>query len=315
MLVVGSGVSGLYTAEIAARNNLKVLLIEQENEIGGEILTNLGENTKINNTLINEWKNNVINNLKNFSNVKIVSNTTCFAYFHYNLLLAIQDLEPENGLTKTHEIRQRIWKIRSKKVVLATGAIERPIIFNNNDRPGIMLSNSARKYLNKFGVAVGKNLVFFTNNDSAYETAIDYFQRGVNIQAIVDVRSETNGHFPKKAKELGITILNGYEISNTTGRLRVKEVKLKKLSSNYRDENNSSITIKCDTICVSGGWTPTVHLFTQSKGKLKYRNFDGSFIPEEAFQNTLCVGSCNGDYSLHKILELLPKKVNNFFKY
>ena len=312
LLVVGSGVSGLYTAEIAARNNLKVLLIEQENEIGGEILTTLGENTKINNTLINEWKNNVINNLKNFSNVKIVSNTTCFAYFHYNLLLAIQDLEPENGLTKTHEIRQRIWKIRSKKVVLATGAIERPIIFNNNDRPGIMLSNSARKYLNKFGVAVGKNLVFFTNNDSAYETAIDYFQRGVNIQAIVDVRSETNGHFPKKAKELGITILNGYEISNTTGRLRVKEVKLKKLSSNYRDENNSSITIKCDTICVSGGWTPTVHLFTQSKGKLKYRNFDGSFIPEEAFQNTLCVGSCNGDYSLHKILELLPKKVNNF---
>ena len=312
LLVVGSGVSGLYTAEIAARNNLKVLLIEQENEIGGEILTNLGENTKINNTLINEWKNNVINNLKNFSNVKIVSNTTCFAYFHYNLLLAIQDLEPENGLTKTHEIRQRIWKIRSKKVVLATGAIERPIIFNNNDRPGIMLSNSARKYLNKFGVAVGKNLVFFTNNDSAYETAIDYLQRGVNIQAIVDVRSETNGHFPKKAKELGITILNGYEVSNTTGRLRVKEVKLKKLSSNYRDENNSSITIKCDTICVSGGWTPTVHLFTQSKGKLKYRNFDGSFIPEEAFQNTLCVGSCNGDYSLHKILELLPKKVNNF---
>ena len=312
LLVVGSGVSGLYTAEIAARNNLKVLLIEQENEIGGEILTTLGENTKINNTLINEWKNNVINNLKNFSNVKIVSNTTCFAYFHYNLLLAIQDLEPENGLTKTHEIRQRIWKIRSKKVVLATGAIERPIIFNNNDRPGIMLSNSARKYLNKFGVAVGKNLVFFTNNDSAYETAIDYLQRGVNIQAIVDVRSETNGHFPKKAKELGITILNGYEISNTTGRLRVKEVKLKKLSSNYRDENNSSITIKCDTICVSGGWTPTVHLFTQSKGKLKYRNFDGSFIPEEAFQNTLCVGSCNGDYSLHKILELLPKKVNNF---
>ena len=312
LLVVGSGVSGLYTAEIAARNNFKVLLIEQDNELGGEILSTLGENSKINNTLINEWKNNVVNNLKKFPNVKIVPNTTCFAYFHYNLLLAIQDLEPEKGLSKTHEIRQRIWKIRSKKVVLATGAIERPIIFNNNDRPGIMLSNSARKYLNKFGVSVGKNLVFFTNNDSAYETAIDYLQRGVNIQAIVDVRSETNGHFPKKAKELGITILNGYEINNTTGRLRVKEVKLKKLSNNYRDENKTSITIKCDTICVSGGWTPTVHLFTQSKGKLKYRDFDGSFIPEEAFQNTLCVGSCNGDYSLHKILELLPKKVNNF---
>ena len=173
-------------------------------------------------------ENNIINNLKNYSNVKIISNTSCFAYFHYNLLLAIQDLEPEKGLNKTHNIRQRIWKIRSKKVVLATGSIERPIIFNNNDRPGIMLANSARKYLNKYGVAVGKNLVFFTNNDSVYETAIDYQKQGVNVQAIVDTRTETNGYYTKKAKELGITILNGYEISNTFGRLRVKEVHLKK---------------------------------------------------------------------------------------
>ncbi len=312
LLVVGSGISGLYTAEIAAKNNLKVLLIEQENEFGGEILSSHGDNPKINNIPINIWKNDIINKLKGYSNVKIISNTTCFAYFHYNLLLAIQDLEPEKGLSKTHEIRQRIWKIRSKKVVLATGAIERPIIFNNNDRPGIMLANSARKYLNKYGVSVGQNLLFFTNNDSAYETAIDFFHKGLNVQAIVDVRNETNGHFTKIAKDLGITILNGYEIVNTIGRLRVQEVKLKKLHTNNIDENKSSITIKCDTICVSGGWTPTVHLFTQSKGKLKYRDLDGSFIPERAFQNTLCVGSCNGDYDLHKILESIPSNLNNF---
>ncbi len=312
LLVVGSGISGLYTAEIAAKNNLKVLLIEQENEFGGEILSSHGDNPKINNIPINIWKNDIINKLKSYSNVKIISNTTCFAYFHYNLLLAIQDLEPEKGLSKTHEIRQRIWKIRSKKVVLATGAIERPIIFNNNDRPGIMLANSARKYLNKYGVSVGQNLLFFTNNDSAYETAIDFFHKGLNVQAIVDVRSETNGHFTKIAKDLGITILNGYEIVNTIGRLRVQEVKLKKLHTNNIDENKSSITIKCDTICVSGGWTPTVHLFTQSKGKLKYRDLDGSFIPERAFQNTLCVGSCNGDYDLHKILDSIPSNLNNF---
>ncbi len=312
LLVVGSGVSGLYTAEIATKNNLKVLLIEQENEFGGEILSSKDDDVKINNTPINVWKNNVINNLRNQSNVKIITNTSCFAYFHYNLLHAIQDLEPEKGITKTHNIRQRIWKIRSKKVVLATGSIERPIIFNNNDRPGIMLANSARKYLNKYGVAVGKNLVFFTNNDSAYETAIDYMQQGFNVQAIVDVRLESNGQYPKKAKELGITILNGYEISDTIGRLRVKEVHLKKISDYKIYGGKSSITIKCDTICVSGGWTPTVHLFTQSKGKLKYRDSDGSFIPEEAFQETLCVGSCNGDYDLNKILSSIPSRVNNF---
>ena len=312
LLIIGSGVSGLYTAEIAAKQNLKILLIEQENELGGEILSTNERNSKINNIPINDWKDNIYNKLKNYSNVKIVSNTTCFAYLHYNLLLAIQDLEPEKGLNKTHNVRQRIWKIRSKQVVLATGSIERPIIFNNNDRPGIMLANSARKYLNKYGVAVGKNLVFFTNNDSAYETAIDFLEQGINIEAIVDIRSETNGHFPKKAKEIGITILNGYEISNTFGRLRIKEVQLRKLTNNNINENKSSINIKCDTICVSGGWTPTVHLFTQSKGRLKYRDFDGSFIPDEAFQNSLCVGSCNGDYDLHKILETLPSKLNNF---
>ena len=288
------------------------MLVEQNNELGGEILSTGQDNTKINNISINDWKNNIINNLKSHKNVKIISNTTCFAYFHYNLLLAIQDLEPEKGLSKEQDIRQRIWKIRSKQVVLATGSIERPIIFNNNDRPGIMLANSARKYLNKYGVAVGNNLVFFTNNDSAYETAIDYLKQGIHVGAIVDVRSEANGYFPKKAKELGITILNGYEISNTFGRLRVKEVQLKKLLNNKIDENKSSITIKCDAICVSGGWNPTVHLFTQSKGKLKYRDSDGSFVPEEAFQNTLCVGSCNGDYDLHKILETIPSRVKNF---
>ena len=132
---------------------------------------------------------------------------------------------------------------------------------------------------------------------------IDHQKQGVNVQAIVDTRTETNGYYTKKAKELGITILNRYEISNTFGRLRVKEVHLKKISNNHRDENKSLITIKCDTICVSGGWNPTVHLFTQSKGKLKYRDLDGSFIPEEAFQNTLCVGSCNGDFDLDKILD------------
>ena len=129
LLVVGSGVSGLYTAEIAAKNNLKVLLIEQENEFGGEILSSSGDNVQINNIPINDWKYKIINNLKSYSNVKIISNTTCFAYFHYNLLLAIQDLEPGKGLNKTNDIRQRIWKIRSKQVVLATGSIERPIIF------------------------------------------------------------------------------------------------------------------------------------------------------------------------------------------
>ena len=174
-----------------------------------------------------------------------------------------------------------------------------------------MLGNSIKKFLNKYGVAVGKNLVFFTNNDSAYETALDFYDQGIKVEAIVDTRNYSDGFFPNKAKKLGITILNGYEISNTIGRLKIKEVQLRKISSDNNEEK-SSIKIKCDLLATSGGWSPTVHLFTQSKGKLKYREADGSFIPHEAYQQTLCVGSCNGDFELYDILNTLPMKVNSF---
>ena len=180
---------------------------------------------------INKWKNKIVDKLSKNSNIKIVKNTTCFAYLNYNLLLAVQEIDPEKGLYKKNDIKERIWKIRSKKVILATGTIERPIIFNNNDRPGIMLSNSAKKYLNKYGVAPGKNLVFFTNNDSAYETAIDYFEQGIKVEAIVDTRDGSDGYYPKKANKLGITILKGYEVCDTVGRLKIREVKLRKIKS------------------------------------------------------------------------------------
>ena len=164
-----------------------------------------------------------------------------------------------------------------------------------------MLSNSAKKYLNKYGVAPGKNLVFFTNNDSAYETAIDFFEQGIKVEAIVDTRDGSDGYYPKKASKLGITTLKGYEISDTVGRLKIREVKLRKIKTENNNEK-SSINIKCDLLAIAGGWTPTVHLFTQSKGKLKFRDVDGSFIPNEVYQDTLCVGSCNGDYNLNEIL-------------
>ena len=134
VLVVGAGVSGLISAEIAANNNYKVLLIEQEDDLGGEILSTRNQDIKIDNLPINEWKNKIVDKLSKNSNIKIVKNTTCFAYLNYNLLLAVQEIDPEKGLYKKNDIKERIWKIRSKKVILATGTIERPIIFNNNDQ-------------------------------------------------------------------------------------------------------------------------------------------------------------------------------------
>ena len=305
-LIVGSGVSGLYAAKIAAAKNLKVLLVEQEDQLGGAILSSNNHENKINTNSQTEWKNKILDELKKLKNVTIITSTTLFAYMHYNYLLAIQDLQPNNGKNKKNSIRQVVWKIRAKKVILATGSIERPLTFNNNDRPGIMLANSVSKYLNGYGVNLGKEIVIFTNNDSAYQTAMDFHHQNINIAAIVDVRNDIEGDLPKTVKKLGIKIYSGSIISNTTGRRKIKTVHIKKIN-----DTNVEI-INCDLLCMSGGWTPTVHLFTQSRGKLKFRDEDSCFVPDQAYQKTISIGACNGTFDLKNILKETYTSVNDF---
>ena len=305
-LVIGGGVSGLYAAKIAAAKNLKVLLVEQEDQLGGAILSSNNHENKINTNSQTEWKNKILDELKKLQNVKIITSTTLFAYMHYNYLLAIQDLQPNKGNDKKNSIRQIVWKIRAKKVILATGSIERPLTFNNNDRPGIMLANSVSKYLNGYGVNLGKEIVIFTNNDSAYQTAMDFHHQNINIAAIVDIRNDIEGDLPKTVKKLGIKIYSGSIISNTTGRRKIKTVHIKKIN-----DTNVEI-INCDLLCMSGGWTPTVHLFTQSRGKLKFRDEDSCFVPNQAHQKTISIGACNGTFDLKNILKETYTSVNDF---
>ncbi|MDA9632853.1 2Fe-2S iron-sulfur cluster-binding protein, partial [Pelagibacteraceae bacterium] len=305
-LVIGGGVSGLYAAKIAVAKNLKVLLVEQEDQLGGAILSSNDHENKINANSQTEWKNTILDELNNLENVKIITSTTLFAYMHYNYLLAIQDLQPNKGNDKKNSIRQIVWKIRAKKVILATGSIERPLTFNNNDRPGIMLANSASKYLNGYGVNLGKKIVIFTNNDSAYQTAIDFHHQNIDITAVVDVRNNIEGDLPKIVKKLGIKIYSGSIISNTTGRRKIKTVHIKKIN------NNNFEVINCDLLCMSGGWSPTVHLFTQSRGKLKFRDKDSCFVPDQAYQKTISIGACNGTFDLKNILKETYTSVNDF---
>ena len=140
---------------------------------------------------------------------------------HYNYLLAIQDLQPNKGTDKANSIRQVVWKIRARKVVLATGSIERFLTFDNNDRPGIMLANSVRKYFNYYKVKPRGNIIIFTNNDSAYKTAIDFYLNKIPIKAIVDVRKESNGDLVRKAKNFGLKIYFNHGVINTKGRKKI----------------------------------------------------------------------------------------------
>ena len=146
-----------------------------------------------------EWIKKTCLELQNNKNIKILNRTSVAAYHNYNYLIMMQNLTdhlPDKD--KKEKIRQRLWKVRAKKVILATGSIERPMIFDCNDRPGIMLSSAVRKYANTYGVKCGNNISIFTNNDDAYETAITLHNKGVKVKSIIDIREKSDGISSKK---------------------------------------------------------------------------------------------------------------------
>ncbi|TIV92114.1 MAG: sarcosine oxidase subunit alpha, partial [Mesorhizobium sp.] len=173
-------------------------------------------------------------------------------------------------------------------VVIATGAIERHMVFANNDRPGVMLASAARTYLNHYGVAVGRNVGVYTANDSAYAAAIDLKKAGVNIAAIVDLRDNPSGPVIDEARALGIEINFGRAVVSAGGKLRVSSMTVQPKNG------GGGRTIPVDAILMSAGWTPSVHLFSQSRGKVAFNDETKRFVPGTYAQDCVSVGACNG---------------------
>jgi len=311
VLVIGGGISGIIAAKIACNKNLNTVLLDDKNNLGGSTIYQENDWFKINNKDSNEWLKKEIENLKSFKNLNIKTRTTVAAFHSYNYLLARENLTDHLSLNdKKDKIRQRLWKIRAKKVIIATGAIERPLIFNNNDRPGIILSSSIKKYIDYFGVKCGQRISLFTNNDSAYETAISLNNSGVNVNSVIDIRDKSSSSIVKQAANLGIKIHWKHTVVNTNGYRRISSIELMKLSDDGTSVIGNKIKENCDCLGISGGWTPMVHLFTQSGGKLKFRELDNVFLPDIAPSDQISIGSCNGDFELDDII----KNSNNLIK-
>ena len=313
VLVIGGGISGIMAAKTAAENNYKTLLLDEKPHLGGTTIYQSSEFNKINNQYSSKWLENEISKLKNIKNLEVKTRTSVAAYHGYNFLLARENLTDHLPLNKKKDkIRQRLLKIRAKKVIVATGSIERPLIFNNNDRPGIILSSAIKKYSDYYGVVCGKENILFTNNDSAYETAISLFNKGIKINAIIDIREKVNSEITNHAEKIGIKIYNSYTIVDTSGYRRIKEVSIMKLSKDGQSVTGSKIKIKCNCLGISGGWTPAVHLFTQSGGKLKFDNEDNVFIPSKYPSDQISIGSCNGEFDLNTIIKNFNQNIKNF---
>ena len=179
ILVIGSGPAGLAAALIAAKTGAKVFLVDQNSEPGGDLLSS---NLRVNKRPAMAWVDGVVGELAKMTNVAHMQNSTAWAYREHNLVM-VNQREVDNS-----SIIERSWRVRAKKVIIATGAIERSLVFANNDRPGVMLASAVHTFVNRYAVKVGDNLVLFTNNDSVYDYIDALGKAGINILAIIDSR-------------------------------------------------------------------------------------------------------------------------------
>ena len=313
VLVIGGGISGIMAAKIAANNGFNTLLVDEKPNLGGSTIYQDSDIFKINNQTSGSWLENEINEIKKIENLEIKTRTTVAAFHNYNFLLARENLTDHLQIEfRKNKVRQRLLKIRAKKVISATGSIERPLIFDNNDRPGILLSSAIKRYSDFYGVSCGNKNVFLTNNDTAYETAISLIQKGINVEAIIDNREIVESKLFYELEKNNVKIYKGFTVTDTEGYKRINKVSIMQLSKDGQKVIGPKIKISCDCLGVSGGWTPSVHLFTQSGGKLKFREEDQVFIPNFYPSEQINIGSCNGDFTLNDIFLNITKSLKKF---
>ncbi|WP_028219700.1 sarcosine oxidase subunit alpha family protein [Paraburkholderia oxyphila] len=300
ILVVGGGPAGLSAALAAAQSGLRVILTDDREKFGGALL---GERFKLDKLPGAEWAQRTVTQLEQMRNVQLLSRTNVSGYYENNFLVAAERVRNHLGPKgQAGKMRERLWRIRARSVILATGAIERPLVFTNNDRPGVMLASAARAYTNQYGVLPGSHVVVATNNDDAYRTALDLHAAGLKALTVVDTRANVASEMYSALKERGIKHYVGYGIRDVVGSRRVKAVKLSPHLGNGKLADEST-TVECDTIAMSSGWTPTTHLYSQAGGSLEYNEHLACLVPQSCSQAVQVVGAANGAFSLPECLE------------
>jgi sarcosine oxidase, subunit alpha len=301
VLVAGGGPAGLAAALAAGRSGARVIIADEQAEMGGALL---GARDEIDGAPAAEWIAATLAELAALDDVRRLPRATVFGYYDHNHIGIAERVTDHLGPKAPSELpRQRLWKVRAKQVVLATGAHERPLVFANNDRPGVMLAAAARTYVNRYGAKPGSRAVVVTNNDSAYEAALDLAASGVVIAALADLRPDPGGPVVDRARQQGIEILPGRAIVDVQGGRRIEAVEVGQINDDASGVIGTPRRIPCDLVCMSGGWNPAVHLFSQSRGKLRFDSDLACFLPESSIQAVDSAGACNGAAGLGVCLE------------
>jgi sarcosine oxidase subunit alpha len=305
VLVVGAGPAGLAAALAAASSGARVIICDEQPEFGGSLLSEpAGQRAvQIEGVPASTWVARAVDTLKRNPCVTVLTRTIAFGYFPHNMVGLNERLTDHLAQPDPESPRERQWQVRAKEVVLAAGAIERPLVFPGNDRPGIMLAGAARTYVNRYGAVPGSRAVVVTACDEAYRAALDLSEAGVYIALIADIRAHADGPLVEAARHAGLPVQTGTTIVGTSGRLRVDTVRLAPVDEHGYVDDSAVKIMPCDLVLMSGGFTPTVHLFSQSRGKLVWDEKTQSFLPGQAAEHARSVGACRGVYSLAAVLK------------
>ena len=300
VLVAGAGPAGLMAALAAARSGARVIIVDEQNELGGSLLY---DTVRLNGNSANEWLGKVIAELAHCPEAILLPRSTVFGYYDYNFLTIVERRGDHLAEQPAGEVRQRVWRVRAKRVILAQGSHERPLVFPNNDRPGVMLASAVSGYIRRYGVCPGRRGVIFTNNDAGYQTALDLVSAGATVVAVVDCRADGAGAIAELLRQAGVAVCEASVIINVTGRRKVRSVQVARLSADGRSLTGTPTTLDCDLVAMSGGWNPAVHLHSQAGGRIVWDEIRNCFIPGESRQDNVSVGAGNGYFSLDDCLE------------
>ena len=280
LLIVGAGPAGLATALAAAPSGKRIILCDQDEEPGGALLGTPAE--MVEGQPAWTWVDTTVKRLRGYPNVTLLPRTTAFALGIDNLVSLAERHTDHLSPEQASGARERQWQVRAAKVVLATGAIERPIVFPNNDRPGVMLASAAATYLGRYGVLAGRNAVLCTENDSGYDVAFAMAAAGARVAVIADRRDAPPSALVERARALDCEVLVGAVPTNTRGGRRVNKVRI------------GVRWIACDLVLMAGGWTPSLHLFSQARGQVAWSEEAQAFLPGSVALPVVPIGACRG---------------------
>ena len=286
ILVIGAGPAGLSAALTAARSGVRVIVVDEDFVTGGRLNA---ENYILDDKPGSKWAQDITDELCSFTNVRVLTRTTVIGAFDHGIYGAVERVSDHLKTPDPGKPRQILWRIYTKQTILCSGATERSIVFENNDRPGIMLSGAIRNYVNRWAVTPNQNVAIFTNNNDGHQTARALINKGVNVAAVIDTRKQ-------KIDSPDYETFSNSVVSNTNGRLGLDSI-------NIKHEDGTQRTVKCGALGVSGGWNPNIHISSHHRGRPIWNEAIQSFIPDDnSPSGMLIAGSAKGFMELEEVI-------------